>query len=255
MRTTVNRTGVIGFGWLAIAGHTAADTPAFDRPGISISTSTIPQDSFAVELGTPDFVGSSASGNKGTLYSLDSNVRVGLGGKLEAQIAAPLYVNQSSQEEGSTNKVTGFGDASFSLKTALPCSSEKLSWSALAGITFATGNSAFTAGHPQYRLASALGYKLDEAHSAGFYVNANYLEGHLGYTLSPNLNFGMNDTVSAFLEAGYTHAPQSADSTVAGGGFAWMVAPTVQLDMSVDFGVTRSSPDLQGGIGVSMYFK
>ena len=96
---------------------------------------------------------------------------------------------------------------------------------------------------------------LDDTRSVGFYVNLSEFTGNTGYTLSPSFNFRAGDSLSGYLEAGYTHFPQTPDATIAGGGLAWMVAPTIQLDMSVDLGVTRRSPDVQGGIGVSFYIR
>jgi hypothetical protein len=57
------------------------------------------------------------------------------------------------------------------------------------------------------------------------------------------------------VELGYFHVPGRPDSTVAGGGLAWMVTPTVQLDLSVDVGVTAHAPDAQGGFGVSKFLR
>ena len=139
----------------------------------------------------------------------------------------------------------------LSLKAALPSSSAQFSWAGLAGVTFATGQDPFTAARALYSLAVATSLKLNDTYSTGLYINLNYSDGRSGYTLSPNLNFVLSDNLSAYVEAGYNHVPQSPDTTIAGSGLAWMVAPTVQLDLSMDIGLTRDSPDIQGGFGVS----
>lgn len=239
----------------ALTSRASADTPAFDRPGISFSTSTIPRGTFALELGTPDFVHSSGAGTTGTLYSLDTNMRIGLSDQLELQLAAPILNHQRTQFTGVSGSATGVGDSSVYLKASLPSRSEAFTWAALGGVTLATGEDSFTAGHPQYRLASAFGLKLNDTYTSGLYINVNYIDGQTGYTLSPNLNVALSERLSGYIEAGYNHVPQFPDTTVAGGGLTWMVAPTVQLDVSLDFGLTPRSPDYQGGVGVSMLFR
>ena len=243
------------FTLFAAAGRALADTPAFDRPGIAFSTSTIPRGSFAVELGMPDFLHESDAGHTSTLVFLDTNVRTGLGKNIELQLATPVFNYQKTKATGASDSATGLGDSSLVLKAALPSTFARFSWAGLAGVTFATGQDPFTAGRALYSLAAAASLELSDTYSTGFYINLNYSDGRTGYTLSPNLNFLLSDHLSAYVEAGYDHVPQSPDTNIAGGGLAWMVAPAVQLDLSVDFGLTRDSPDFQGGFGVSMFIK
>ena len=95
--------------------------------------------------------------------------------------------------------------------------------------------------------------QLNATCAAGFYIQLNDSADSSGYTLSPNLNFALSSTVSGYFEAAYGHASHRPDTGVAGAGLAWMVTPIVQLDLSFDAGLTRESPRLQGGFGVSVY--
>ena len=252
----MNRTiAYAAFALLAAAGNALADTPAFDRPGIAFSTSTIPRGSFAIELGLPDFQHASEAGSSSTLYSLDTNIRAGLGENIELQLATPIFNYLKTKNAGVSDSATGLGDSSLSLKAALPSASQNFSWAGLAGVTFASGEDPFTAGKPQYRLATAMSLKLNDTYSTGFYINLNHFDGKTAYTLSPNFNFALSDSLGAYVEAGYSHVAQSPNTAVAGGGLAWMVTPTVQLDFSIDFGLTRHSPDFLGGFGVSFFVK
>ena len=240
---------------LAIAGNAVADTPAFDRPGIAFSTSTIPRGGVAVELGVPDFVHSSDAFGTSTLYRLDTNIRAGLGANTDIELATPVFNYQDTKDGGTSNSAHGLGDSSLSLKAVLPSGSDKFSWAGLAGVTLATGTRPFTEAQPLYSLATSMSLFLDHTYSAGFYIDLNYFDSRTGYTLSPNLNATLNDSLSAYVQVGYTHIPQIPDTTIAGTGIAWMVAPTVQLDMYVDLGLTHDSPDVQGGVGISFYIK
>jgi hypothetical protein len=250
---TMNKAAIISL--LLVTGSALADTPAFDRPGIAFSTSTVPRGSFAFELGLPDFQHASNSGSRSTLYSLDTNIRAGLTDNVELQLATPIFNYLHTETTGVSNSSSGLGDTSLSLKLALPSSSDNFSWTGLGGVTFATGEGPFTGGKPQYRLASAMGYKLNDKYSAGFYINLIRFDHKTSTTLSPNLSFSLTDTIGAYVEAGFNHVDQNPNTAVAGGGFTWMAAPTVQLDFSMDFGLNRQSPDVVGGFGVSFFIK
>ena len=240
---------------LAFAGQALADTPAFDRPGIAFSTSTIPRGGLAIELGVPDVLHESGAGTNSTLYRLDTNIRAGLAQNVDLELATPIFNYQQTKATGASNSTSGLGDSSLSLKAVLPSTNEKFSWAGLAGVTLATGAKSFTEAEPLYTLATSMSLNLDSTYSAGFYINVNYFDGRTGGTLSPNLNVTLGESLSVYVQAGYTHFPQSPDTTIAGTGLAWMATPTVQLDLSVDVGLTRNSPDFQGGIGVSFYIK
>ena len=240
---------------LAMAGSCLADTPAFDRPGIAFSTTTIPRGGLSVELGVPDFTHTSAAGISSTLYSLDTNFRAGLGRFIEVQLATPVFNHQDTSGGGISGSATGVGDSSLYLKAPLPASADRFSWAVLGGVTLATGQDPFTAGTARYRLATSMSLKLNDTQSAGFYMNFQESAGDTGYTLSPSFNVALSDRLSGYLEVGYTHFPHIQDSTIAGGGLAWMIAPTVQLDISLDLGMTPKSPGAQGGVGVSFYIR
>ena len=246
---------VLGCASLAAIGSALADTPAFDRPGIAFSTTTIPRGSFALELGVPDFVHSSDAGSRSTTYRLDTNARAGLGSIAELQLSTPVFNYQYSDTAGAGDSTTGLGDSRLSLKAALPSGIDSFSWAMLAGVTFASGASAFSGGSTQYTLATSMNQKLDDTYTAGFYVELDRADGTTDYTLSPDLNFTLGNTLSGYVEAAYTHVPHSPDSSVAGAGLAWMVTPIVQLDLSFDLGLTHQSPKLQGGFGVSVYLR
>lgn len=245
----------MGCAWLAASSGALADTPAFDRPGIAFSTTTIPSGSFALELGVPDFIHTSAAGSRATTYRLDTNARAGLGKIVELQLATPVFNYQQADAAGASSSTTGLGDSRLSLKAALPSHSAEFSWAMLAGVTLASGASAFSGGSTQYTLATSMNQKLDDTYTAGFYVELDRGDGATDYTLSPDLNFTLGSTLSGYVEAAYTHVPHSPDSSVAGAGLAWMVTPIVQLDLSFDLGLTDASPKLQGGFGVSVYLQ
>ncbi len=239
-----------------MAGATAsalADTPAFDRPGIAFSTSTIPRGSLAIELGTPDFVHSSSGGSTSTTYRLDTNFRIGLSHAVDLELAAPVFNYDQTDAGQRSESATGFGDTTLSLKAALPSRSPTFSWAMLASATFVSGAKAFSGGTTQYQLATSMQQQLDATYAAGLYIQLNDSADSSGYTLSPSLNFTLNSKLNGYVEAAYSHASHSPDTSIAGAGLAWFVSPMVQLDLSFDVGLTHESPKLQGGFGVSVF--
>jgi hypothetical protein len=232
-----------------------ADTPAFDRPGIAFSTSTLPAGSFALEQGIPDLQRSSRNEDDATIYSVDARLRAGITDSVEVQAATSLFNESKSHESGRTETADGQGDASFAVKVALPSSQQRFSWAALGAVTLANGANRFTNGSTAYDLGMTLGYQIDEDVAAALYVNVNRLDGSTSFDVSPNLNFTVSQSFAAFVEAGATYADRGPDTAVAGGGFTLMVTPVVQLDLSADFGLTSDSPKIQAGFGVSVFFK
>ena len=240
---------------LAPASLVLAETPAFDRPGIAFSTTTIPLGSFSFEQGLPDFQHSSDGGTKTTLYSAGTNLRIGLGEIVEFQVGTALFNHQKTQVSGVSESVNGRGDSSLAVKVALPSSSKTFSWAVLGSVGFATGEDPFTAGERQYDLGTTLNFNVNDSYSTAFYVNVTRFERENTYTFSPSLSFAVTDTVGAYVEAGVSHMKQSPNSAVAGGGITWMVTPAVQLDVSADFGLNSASLDIQGGLGISVFIK
>ncbi len=230
-----------------------ADTPAFDRPGIAFSTTTLPAGSVAWEQGLPDFEHVSDGGDRATLYSANTMIRVGLSERAELQLASALYNHLDARIGGTSASESGFGDTRLAVKWALPGLPHDISWAALAAISFPSGERPFRAEEPQYDLGTTLSIDLDDSASAAFYINANYDDGDLNWTLSPTLGFAVNDTVELFVEAGAFINDGDPNSYVAGGGVTWMLTPTVQLDASANFGLNDDSPDVSGGIGFSVF--
>jgi hypothetical protein len=235
-------------------GSAWADGAPFDRPGIAFSTGTLPAHSVVWEQGLPDFERSSYRGGSSTLYTFDSRLRIGITDSFEVQLGTAPFNQLETREAGNTENADGRSDASFAVKAALPSSHEDFSWAMLAGVTDSSGANNFTNGTTSYDLGVALGYSLGDDISAEVYVNVEHMDGSNSVTFSPNLNFALSDSISAFVEAGAVHSGSGLDEAVVGGGFTMLVTPTVQLDLSVDFGLTSKSPDVLAGFGVSVFF-
>lgn len=240
---------------LASPAIALAETPAFDRPGIAFSTTTLPAASVAWEQGLPDFEHVSGGGDRATLYSANTTVRIGLGERVELQLGSALYNQLDLRSGGVSTRERGFGDSSVAVKAVLPALPNGISWAVLGAVSFPSGERPFRADEPQYDLGTTLSVDLNDRVSAAVYVNATHDDGDLNWTLSPTLGFALNDTVGLFIEAGAFLNDSGPDSYVAGGGATWMLTPILQLDASANFGLNDDSPDVSGGIGFSVFFK
>ncbi len=234
-------------------GSAFADAPAFDRPGIAFSTGTLPAHSVAWEQGLPDFVHASDDGVSSTSYAFDGTLRAGVTDSVEVQIASS-WNEAETHAHGNTERSDGRGDLSFAIKAALPSSHPDFSWATLAAVTDADGARAFTNARTTYDLGVALGYSLSERVATEFYANAERADGANRYDISPNLNVSISSTIAAFIEAAAAYSGHGLDQALAGGGFTLMLTPSVQLDLSADFGLTSRSPNVLAGFGISVFF-
>ena len=238
------------------AATAAADGPAFDRPGISFSASTLAPHAIAWEQGTPDAQRDRSEGVTQTTYAANTRLRFGLASGLELQVSAPVFERIDSTSAAGDSSVEGSGDLSLGLKFSSPTGIDRLTWAALASISLPTAKAALGNGTEQYSLGATAAWAVNDHQSAAFYANVDVLDGRGTWTLSANTSLALSDTVGTYVEAGYRFggAPGTPDNAVAGGGLTWMVTKTVQLDLYGDFGLTPSSTDLAAGCGVSMYF-
>lgn len=227
-----------------------ADTPAFDRPGIAFSTSTLAPGTFTWEQGLPDVTYSDRNGARSTLASATTVVRAGLSSLLEVQLSTALLNHLSSN----SGNASGIGDSGLAIKAALPIHSTRLSMAVLGGVGLATGDAAFSNDATTLNLATTASYALDESSAVAAYAGVSRAKGSDTLTLSPSYGFALNDTWGAYLEAGATYADGSADQYLAGGGVTWMVLPTVQLDGYSNFGLNQATPNVIAGVGVSVFF-
>lgn len=244
------------FGASAIAALPAAhaDTPSFDRPGIAFSTGTLPKGAFAWEQGLPDFERDKDGGARSTTYSANTNLRLGLSEHVELQLATSPFNYLRERDDAGRRSRHGAGDTGLALKVALPSSHDKFSWAVLGGVTAASGDREFSNGATQYSLGTTLGYDFSDALSGALYFNLDRSDGEDTWSWSPSLSYAINERFATYLEAGWSHADHQPTTSVAGVGVTFMATSKIQLDASLDFGLGRDSPDLQGGVGVAFYF-
>ncbi|MCC4605298.1 transporter [Xanthomonas campestris pv. parthenii] len=254
VRVTAQRTVVLAGVLLALcmtSGQVAAqaeDPPAFDRPGIPLAAEVLQPGAFAWEQGLPDASTDRADGQRTTLYTADTLLRLGLAQHVELQLGSDSY----NWQHGGGTRVRGGGDSHVGLKVALPSRSQSFHWAALGTYSVPTGSPAFSDGYAR-ELGLTASWDLAQQRALALYVNyARDDDGH-SWTFAPNYTFFSGERFSSYVEAGVETG--SEHSRVAGAGGAWQLPHAMQLDVSVLRGLTSESPDWQGGIGLSIAFQ
>lgn len=232
----------------------ADDVPAFDRPGIAFAPAVLPAGSMDWEQGLPDLARDSSDGVTTTLYSADTLVRAALRDNLELQLGMAL-ANRQVTTGADGHHTDGAGDSSIGLKMAVPTGLPAWTAAVLGRVTAASGDAAFSSGTTQYTLGGSAGGALTDRLNLGLFVQVLRSGRQYDWTASPSLSCALSERWGAFVEAGSTHTAGSGNSHVAGGGLTWMALPEIQLDLYADRGLTRASPDLQAGFGVSVFFR
>jgi hypothetical protein len=220
-----------------------ADAPAFDRPGFAFATSTLPPSSWDWEQGLPDLQRDSADGVRSTIYSADTTLRFGVMPTLEVQVSASPWNRLDVRA----------GDSGFAVKWAPALANKELSLAFLGGVTFDTGAAAFANGRPSYSLGATIGRDLGAGRAITLYTNVNRSGGANTWTLAPAFGFPLTEQLAGYVEAGRI-AGGGVSSTLAGGGLTWLLHDRVQFDVYARHGVTSSSPDLQAGFGICVFW-
>jgi hypothetical protein len=230
-----------------------ADAPAFDRPGISFSTTVLPIGSFDWEQGLPDLGRDHGDGIWSTLQSTGTNVRIGLGNDLELQLSGSPWNRLDQHDAISSLRVTGAGDSRASLKWAPTLASKDWSLALLGGVSFDTGAADFSNGQRVYSLGMTAARDLGRNRSVAIYANVDHSGGAESWTLSTNYGFPLGGNFAGYVEAGRSFGT-GMPASVAGGGVTWLFRDRLQLDVYARCGLTVESPDLQAGTGVSVYW-
>ncbi len=243
---------VTGFFLLPAVAY--ADAPPFDRPGIAFSPAVLAPGAFDWEQGLPDVQRDDVGNVSSTSYMADTTLRVGLAQNFEGQLTGSLWNRLDVRAAGATSQSEGVGDTRLSLKWAPHFPIEHISFALLGGITFDTGASAFTNGRRIYSLGAVVGRDFGAGRSVTAYANVDRSGGRDTWTLSSTVGFPIRGNFGGFVEAGRILG-NGASSTLGGAGLTWLLHDRVQLDLYGRRGLTSSSPDQQGGFGVSVFWK
>lgn len=239
---------------LGFALPTLADNPGYDRPGYGFTPAVLGAGDITIEQGLPDWSRDRQDGITSSQYSADSLLRIGIGGPLELQLGSSPWNSLRQSGGGSDSSSQGHGDTVLGLKLALPSSSQAFSWGLLGSVEFTDGAKAFRSARRQYLFGAQFNLQASARNSLGLYLQDIRSGGADSTTVAVSDNYALGKTLTLYAEGAWLHAPDQGSGTIAGGGLAWMITPSVQLDAGLDRRLGGAAPEWQTNLGVSIYF-
>lgn len=200
------------------------------------------------------------------LEFFDSVFRIGLAEKAELRLGWLSGKWKQSRSANSTDKSTGFGDATVGLKVRLRHEGGSVpAISLILAITLPVGHDEFSSQRPDPSATVAFSHSL--GNNVGLVYNLGVVaitdrnlsedkETDTFFDYSAALSYGGNPLFSPFVEAfGVTPINNNRSSSFSlGGGLTSLILPNLQLDASCGVGLTGSATDRFVGIGFSVRF-
>lgn len=235
----------------ALAGIAHA-APEFDRPGIPFAPTTVDVGRAAWEQGIPDFAYDDSGAVEITAYGIPTLIRYGLAERLELQFGTSLHNRIEVETPFGTGDTSGHTDATLGVKYALPRSADAPEIALKGGLILPTGDDALTADEVGAIAEITAQWRLADNRSFSLFGGAELIDNSNTITVAAQYGFPLNERVNLYIEAGIGSG--DLDATVAGGGITWFIRDNVQLDAHLLGGLGDDTPDLQGGLGFSVYF-
>lgn len=238
---------------LAPMAH-ADDAPGFDRPGLGFSTNPLLAGQLAYEQGLPDASRRREDGSTSTLTTLDSLLRLGLGGGFEAQLGSSPWNRLSQRDASGSQVVHGHGDTSLALKWAPPIASEVWDWGALGSVEFTDGARGLRSDRRVYTLGTVLDQRLSTRADVSYFLQWQRSGGQSNWLFAPDYNYQLNDRFSVYLEGALLRDAEHRDGSQAGGGLAWQPTARLQFDTWFRHRLGGHAPVWEAGMGVAVFF-
>ena len=244
----------------------AAEPIATDRPDFVDSSDVVDAGRVQLELGY-NLERDRSQGVRSRGRSTPTLLRIGLGHDLEARIETDglLRVRATDTATGITTRSSGSADTALGLKWHMADGDEKagtpsMAW--LLHLDFASGSSAFRGVGTRPSLRFVAEWELPGETSVGVMPGLvrdtddqgkAFTAGILAVTASTELAPGWRGFVEL---AGQRLASKARGGNVVSvdTGVTYLITPDMQVDVSLQRGVTRQTPDLSYGVGFSIRF-
>jgi hypothetical protein len=237
-----------------------------DRPDATEAAYTVDAGHVQVEVDLAKFTSDrhSSDGTRAEEWNLGAvNLKLGLFNNVDLQIVLDNYVEQRTREPGAgTRTPSGFGDITARLKINL--------WgndggpTALAIMPFVKlplSESSLRNGETEGGIIIPFALDFTERCGIGVMTEVDFVsDEHGGHDVewvnSITLGYDFTDRVGGYVEffSVVGNAPGFDWQGQVDVGFTYAVTADVQLDLGCNFGVTRSAPDYQPFLGLSIRF-
>lgn len=255
---------------LLLASHVHAEDARDlcpDRPGLGTPACTVSPGGVVGELGIGDWTrDSDAASRTDTLLAGEALLRIGLTDTLEGQVGwtAFGFVRSRDRQTGAVQKDEDVGDVTLALRQNLhnPDGSG-FSVAVMPYASLPLGGAPIGAGDWGAGLILPVSYELTDGLSIALTpevdaaVDADGHGRHLGYGSVAGIGLALNDALSASTEISLYRDEDPAGhstETLLGLSAAWQPDETTQIDLGVNLGLNRNSPDSQIYCGIAHRF-
>lgn len=264
--------------WVTMLALTALGaTPAFaqeklrdfcgDRPGLGTPACTVDAGHLQIEVGMGDWTLDRQAGSRtDTILAGDMMARFGIGDSTELRLGWIAYghVRMRDRIGGTIDRASGTGDVTIGIKQNLMNpDGDGLSIALLPYATLPTGGHAIGAGDWGAGLVVPVNYALNDTLTLELTpevdaaVDQDGDGRHLAYgsVIGVQGKLGEKASVAVELQAIRDRDPaQHATQALAGLSFAYQPQQQSQIDIGVNAGLNRNTPDAEVYFGVSRKF-
>lgn len=247
----------------ATAAAQAAPAPiCTDRPTKANAVCTVPAGRVQLETSAAGWVLTQADGTRSELVTIGpSFVKLGLSDRSDLQVGFTPYARLTVEQDGSRDRVSGFGDVVVRYKHRLTSDSAKVQAGVIPFVKLPTaerglGNDKLEGGIAvpvSFALAGAatmtLGPELDvlaDSDGSGHHFAVVNLV-NVGIPVADRLSFAGEIWTNFNFDPADTLKQASADAAL-----AYAISNDVQLDAGANLGLTRDTPDLEIYAGASI---
>lgn len=250
----------------ATAARAADEEPiCTDRPGKSSGTCTVPTGHWQVETALADWSLQKGGGVRSTSLVLgETTLKYGLTDRSDIQIDVTPWQRQTSRAGAMRDRAAGFGDVTILYKHRLTSDGAALAVAAFPFIKVPTAKRSLGNGKWEGGLLLPIGYSIPNSPlSIASTPELDWLsdaDGH-GYHAAMaqvvNLSWAVTDklNLSAEIWGQWDWDPAGTEKQASvDGALAYRLSDDLQLDAGANFGLNRSTPDVELYTGVSVRF-
>ena len=248
----------------AAAAQAAEPLICADRPAKGNAVCTVPAGRVQLETGAIDWTLTRAAGARTELTTWASSfIKLGLSDQSDVEVGFTPYARQTAKQDGSRDRVSGFGDVIVRFKHRLTRDGARVEAGIIPFVKVPTatrglGNDKWEGGLAvpvTFALAGAttmtLGPELDwlaDADGHGHHVATVHLV-NVGLPVADRLSFAAELWTNFNFDPAGTVKQASADAAL-----AYALSNSVQADVGTNLGLTRDAADVELYGGVSVRF-
>jgi hypothetical protein len=234
----------------------AQETISTDRPGLALSTATVPSGAVQLEVGAPAVGLTSDRGTTVRVTTIPSLIRAGLAHGLELRIGSPVYTSTRVRVSGAPAQTTG-GFGGIELGAKFSGSVGHTAFAVIPSAILPVGDQSVTGTRTAYTLNTVASWSLPAGIGATGLLGGELVpSGARGYSVAGAAvgaaSRALGSRTGGYFEAGWYPTENGGDPAYIGAGVTWLATPAFQLDGFFDRGLTGASADWLFGLGAAI---